>query len=39
MIKECNQLIETFAYGMNEDLVYKTEESKCHNITKHYKNV
>ena len=32
-------LIETYAYGMNKDLVYKKEEIKCNNIIKQYKNV
>ena len=31
--------IETYAYGMNKDLVYKKEEIKCNNIMKQYKNV
>ena len=30
---------ETYAYGMNKDLVCKKEEIKCNNITKQYKNV
>ena len=32
-------LIETYAYGMNKDLVCKKEEIKCNNIIKQYKNV
>ena len=35
---ECSQ-IETYAYGMNKDLVCKNEEIKCNNIIKQYKNV
>ena len=31
--------IETYAYGMSKDLVYKKEEVKCNNIIKQYKNV
>ena len=31
--------IETYAYGMNKDLVCKKEEIKCKNIVKQYKNV
>ena len=30
---------ETCAYGMNKDLVFKKEETKCNNIIKQYKNV
>ena len=29
-------LIETYAYGMNKDVVCKKEEIKCNNITKQY---
>ena len=32
-------LIEIYAYGMNEGLVYKKEEIKYNNIIKKYKNV
>ena len=32
-------LIETYAYGMNKDLVCKKEEIKCNNIIKQYKNI
>ena len=32
-------LIETYAYGMNKDLVCKKEEIKCNNIAKQYENV
>ena len=39
MIKECNQLIETYEHGTNKDLVCKNEEIKCINIIKQYKNV
>ena len=41
MIKECNQfdLIETYAYGINKDLVCKKKESKFNNIIKLYKSV
>ena len=31
--------IETYAYGMNKDLVCKKKEIKCNNIIKQYKNV
>ena len=31
--------IETYAYGMNKDLVCKEKEIKCNNIIKQYKNV
>ena len=31
--------IETYAYGKNKDLVYMTEEIKCINRIKQYKNV
>ena len=31
--------IETYAYGMNENVVWKKEEIKCNNIIKHYKNI
>ena len=31
-------LIETYAYGMNKDLVCKKEEIKCNNIIKQYQN-
>ena len=27
-------LIETYAYGINKDLVWKREEIKCNNIIK-----
>ena len=30
---------ETYAYGMNKNLVCKKEEIKCNNITKQYRNV
>ena len=30
---------ETYAYGMNKDLVCKKEEFTCNNIIKQYKNV
>ena len=36
---QSNDLIETYAYGMSKDLVYKKEEIKCNNIIKQYKNV
>ena len=29
-------LVETYAYGMNKDLVYQKEEIKCNNIMKQY---
>ena len=32
-------LIERYAYRMNENLVSKKEEIKCNNIIKQYKNV
>ena len=32
-------LIETYAYGMNQNLVCKKKEIKCNNIIKQYKNV
>ena len=32
-------LIETYAYGMNKDVVCNKEEIKCNNIIKQYKNV
>ena len=32
-------LIESYAYRMNENLVSKKEEIKCNNIIKQYKNV
>ena len=32
-------LIETYAYGMNQNLVCKKEGIKCNNIIKQYKNV
>ena len=32
-------LIETYAYGMDKDLVCKKEEIKCNNIAKQYENV
>ena len=32
-------LLKTYAYGMNKDLVCKREEIKCNNIIKQYKNV
>ena len=31
--------VETYAYGMNKDLVCEKEEIKCSNIMKQYKNV
>ena len=31
--------IETYAYGMKEDLVRKRKEFKCNNLIKQYKNV
>ena len=31
--------IETYAYGMNKNLVCKKEEIKCNNIIKQYENV
>ena len=31
--------IETYAYGVNKDLLCKKEEVKCSNIIKQYKNV
>ena len=30
-------LIETYAYGMNKDLICKTEQTKCSNIIKQRK--
>ena len=30
---------ETYAYGMNKNIVCKKEEIKCNNIIKRYKNV
>ena len=30
---------ETFAYGMNKDLICKKKKIKCNNIIKQYKNV
>ena len=30
--------IETYAYGMNKNVVCKKEEIKCNNIIKQYKN-
>ena len=41
MIKkmQSNDLIETYSYEMNKDLVNKKEEIKCNNIIKQYKNV
>ena len=30
--------IETYAYEMNKNLVYKKEEILCNNIIKQYKN-
>ena len=32
-------LIETYAYGMNKDLVCKKEEIECNNTIKQYKNI
>ena len=32
-------LIETYAYGINKNLVCKKEEIKCNNILKQYKKV
>ena len=36
MIKECNQidLIETYAYGTNKDVICKKEEINCNNVIK-----
>ena len=31
--------IETYAYGMNRDVVYNKVEIKCNNIMRQYKNV
>ena len=31
--------IETYAYGMNEDLVCKRKEFKYNNVIKQYKNI
>ena len=31
--------IETYAYGMNKDLVCRKEEIECYNIIKQYKIV
>ena len=31
--------IETYAYGMNKDIVCKEKEIKCSNMIKQYKNV
>ena len=31
--------IETYAYGMTKDLIFKKEKIKCNNIIKQYKNV
>ena len=31
--------IETYAYGINKDSVYKKEEIKCNNIIKQYKHI
>ena len=36
---QSTDLIETYAYRMNKDLVCKKEEIKCNNITKQYENV
>ena len=36
---QSNDLIETYSYEMNKDLVKKKEEIKCNNIIKQYKNV
>ena len=30
-------LIETYAYGMRNDLLSEKEESKCNNVIKRYK--
>ena len=32
-------VIETYAYGMNKDLVCKKEEIECNNTIKQYKNI
>ena len=32
-------LIETYAKGMNKDLLCKKEEIKCNNVIKQYKNI
>ena len=31
--------IETYAYGMNKNMVCEDEEIKCNNVTNQYKNV
>ena len=31
-------LIKTYAYGMNKNIVYKKEKIKCNNIINQYKN-
>ena len=31
--------IETYAYGMTKDLIFKKEKIKCNNVIKQYKNV
>ena len=31
--------IEAYAYGTNEEVIYKKEEIKCINIIKHYKKI
>ena len=40
MIKECQSVnsVETYAYGINKDLLRKKEEIKCNNIVKQCKN-
>ena len=35
---ECNDLIETYAYGTSKNLVSEKEEVKCDNIIKQCKN-
>ena len=37
MIKECNDLIEAYAYVMNKGLVGEKDEIKCSNIVKQRK--
>ena len=36
---ESVDLIKTYAYGMNKNLVCKKEEIKCNDIIKQYKNI
>ena len=31
-------LIKTYAYGMNKNIVYKKEKIKCNNIINQYEN-